>query len=117
MSLNLWFSFRNHDPYITNKAATDFCQPCFFLPIQGKIIYIRITFTGVTIDRAKEIAATALEAISEEYLALYDVHFTLVQEGSDTTDGFTIMGAKNINRTSVMWNNNTAFTEEDTDGE
>lgn len=84
---------------------------------QGKIIYIRITFTGVTIDRAKEIAATALEAISEEYLALYDVHFTLVQEGSDTTDGFTIMGAKNINRTSVMWNNNTAFTEEYTDGE
>ena len=84
---------------------------------QGKIIYVRITFNGVTIDKAKEIAATALEAINEEYQALYDVHFTLVQEGTDTSDGFTIMGAKNINRTSVIWNNNTAFTEEDTDEE
>lgn len=84
---------------------------------QGKIIYIRITYAGVTIDRAKEIAVTALEAISEEYQTLNDVHFTLVQEGTDTSDGFTIMGAKNINRTSVIWNNNTAFTEDDTDGE
>ncbi|HIR74143.1 TPA: hypothetical protein IAB95_01420 [Candidatus Ventrenecus avicola] len=77
---------------------------------QGKIIYIRITFNNVTIDKAKEIATTALEAISEEYQALYDVHFTIVQEESDTVDGFTLMGSKNINRTTVTWNNNTAFT-------
>ena len=34
---------------------------------QGKIIYIRITFTNTSLDRAKEIAATALEVISDEY--------------------------------------------------
>ncbi len=82
---------------------------------QGKIIYIRITFSNVTIDRAKEIAASALEVISEDYQALYDVHFTIVQEESESTDGFTLMGSKNINRTSITWNNNTAFTEESTE--
>ncbi len=73
---------------------------------QGKIIYIRIQFQNVTLDRAKEIANTALEVISEEDQSVYDIHFTLVSDASETSPGFTLMGAKNINRSIVIWNNN-----------
>lgn len=77
---------------------------------QGKIIYIRIVYKNVSLDRAKEIAGTALEVISEEHQKLYDIHFTLVQDQTETTAGFTIMGSKNINgNTTIIWNNNTAF--------
>lgn len=80
---------------------------------QGKIIYIRIVFTNTSLDRAKEIAGTTLEVISEEYKEHYDIHYTLVQEDSEATSGFTIMGSKNINSVSesIMWNNNTPVTE------
>lgn len=82
---------------------------------QGKIIYIRITFKNVSLERAKEIANTSLEVINEEYQKLFDIHYTIVQEQTETSAEFTIMGSKNINGNStIIWNNNTAFetTEE-----
>ena len=80
---------------------------------QGKIIYIRITFTNTSLDRAKEIAATALEVISDEYKQHYDIHFTLYEAATEENAGFTIMGAKNItNESNIIWNNNTPVTEE-----
>ena len=81
---------------------------------QGKIIYIRIVFTNTSLDRAKEIAATTLEVINDEYKAHYDIHYTLVQEATDTVEGYTIMGAKNIrNSSTIIWNNNTPVTKEE----
>ena len=79
---------------------------------QGKIIYIRITYKGVSLNRAKEIAVTAMDTIKEEYQKLYDVHFTLKQTGDENSETFTVMGAKNINGKEVIWNNNTTFTSE-----
>ena len=81
---------------------------------QGKIIYIRIVFTNTSLDRAKEIAATTLEVINDEYKSHYDIHYTLVQEATDTAEGYTIMGSRNIRSTSsIIWNNNTPITSED----
>lgn len=74
---------------------------------QGKIIYIRVSFENVTLDRAQEIAKTSLEVIEEEYQKNYDIHYTLVSEKTETQEGFTLMGAKNINRSVIIWNNNT----------
>jgi len=80
---------------------------------QGKIIYIRISFQNVSLERAKEIAGTTIENIKEEYQKLYDIHFTLTQTATETSPGFTIMGAKNINRTTIIWNNNTPIETEE----
>lgn len=78
----------------------------------GKIIYIRIVFENVSLERAKEIAATTLEVINDEYKKHYDLHYTLVEESTETNAGFTIMGAKNIsNESTIIWNNNTPVTE------
>ncbi len=74
----------------------------------GKIIYIRILFNEkANIDSAKQVAATSLENIAKEYQEKYDIQFTIVQESAPEIAGFTIMGAKNINRQNLVWNNNT----------
>ena len=39
----------------------------------------------------------------------------IVSEGTEDTDGFTLLGAKNVSGTGgIVWNNNTEVKEEDT---
>ncbi len=78
---------------------------------QGKIIYIRIKFKNVTLEKAKEIAGTTLEQIKEEYQKNYDIHYTIVSDATENTQGFTLMGAKNMNRSIIIWNNNTPIAK------
>jgi len=73
---------------------------------QGKIIYIRIQFQNVTLDKAKEIANTTIPMFSDEMKENYDLHFTLVEEDTESAKGFIIMGSKNIHRNNLIWNNN-----------
>ena len=80
--------------------------------ITGRIIYIRIAFeAGADLDTSKSIAVKSLEQFSEEEKKFYDVHFTLVSEKTDTNEGFTIMGAKNVNGTNLIWNNNNTVSD------
>lgn len=82
---------------------------------QGKIIYIRATFENVTMEKAKEIANGTLSVIPEEYLTNYDIHYTLISEGTENQEGFIVMGAKNIGESQlqIIWNNNTPITTEE----
>ncbi len=73
----------------------------------GKIIKIRIEFENTSLEKAKEIAGKTLEVINEDYQKNYDLQYTLVSEQKENNPGFTIMGAKNINRNLIIWNNNT----------
>ena len=99
---------------IENKAKENENVTEVSVHSQGKIIYVRIVFTNTSLDRAKEIPATTLEVINDEYKAHYDIHYTLVQEATDTVEGYTIMGAKNIrNNSTIIWNNNTPVTKEE----
>lgn len=72
---------------------------------QGKIIYIRATFKNVTADRAKEIASSTLEVISDKYLSNYDIHYTLISDATESATGFIVMGAKNIGEAQkqIIW--------------
>ena len=82
------------------------------IEVSGKIIYIRIAFeAGADLDTSKSIAVKSLEQFSEEEKKFYDVHFTLVSEKTDTNEGFTIMGAKNVNGTNLIWNNNNTVSD------
>lgn len=79
---------------------------------RGKIIYIRIFFKETTtLDHAKQIAEKSLEKINKEYQKKYDLEYTLVQEKTEKAEGYTLMGAKNINREKLIWNNNTPITK------
>ena len=80
--------------------------------VTGKIIYIRIAFeAGADLETSKSIAVKSLEQFSEDEKKFYDVNFTLVSDKTDDSDGFTIMGAKNVNGTNLVWNNNNAVSD------
>jgi len=78
----------------------------------GKIIKIRIEYENVSIERAKEIAGTTLEVINEEYQKNYDIQYTIITPQKENDPGFTLMGAKNINRSTIIWNNNTPIQKD-----
>lgn len=70
--------------------------------IQGKIVYINIDFIkDCSVEKAKEIASSALEEFSEKEIAYYDFSFFLVQNNEE--EGFVITGNKHPKVDSVGW--------------
>lgn len=81
---------------------------------KGKIIYIIIDFASDTsIEDAKNLAASSLEKLNEDILSFYDIDFTLKCEKSENSEGFTILGAKNVAGSGLVWNNNTPLESEE----
>ena len=81
--------------------------------VTGKIIYIRISFdTTVSLVDAQSTAVKLLEEFSDEEKNFYDIQFTLVQDATDNSAGFKIMGAKNVNGLNLVWNNNNISEKE-----
>ncbi|MBR1413300.1 MAG: hypothetical protein IJ574_01350 [Bacilli bacterium] len=83
------------------------------ISVTGKIIYIRLTFKNISLVEAQSKALQSIEKISEKIQKTYDINFTLIEEKKDDNDGFTIMGAKNKGRSSIVWNNNTPVKTEE----
>lgn len=78
------------------------------IDIRGRIIYISIDFVGdTTLANAKSKAVTSLEKFSDDLLSYYDINLILTSEATENSEGFTIMGAKNVAGSGVVWNNNT----------
>ena len=67
---------------------------------------------GADLETSKAIAVKTLEQFSDEEKAFYDIHFTLVSEKNEASDGFTIMGSKNVNGTNLIWNNNNPVSDD-----
>ena len=66
--------------------------------VQGKIIYINITFTRETnLDKAKAIATETLALFDEDEPAFYDYGYFLTQEKVEDSEdkGFIVTGSKN----------------------
>ena len=81
---------------------------------KGKIIYIIINFASDTsLEDAKNLAASSLEKLNEDILSFYDIDFTLKCEKSENSEGFTILGAKNVAGSGLVWNNNTPLESEE----
>jgi hypothetical protein len=79
--------------------------------ISGKIIYLKITFKETaSLVEAESVAVKSLDNFSDDEKAFYDFEFTLYQAPTDKNEGFKIMGAKNVNGSNLVWNNNNATT-------
>ena len=84
--------------------------------ITGKIIYIKINFGDkATLTDAENIALKSIDNFSDEEKGFYDFHFTLKQEATDKSEGFLIMGAKNVNGSNLVWENNNSVTSDKED--
>lgn len=83
------------------------------LRTMGRVIYVRIEFVDDTsLVEAESKAAASIELFEEDTLSYYDINFTLICNASDNSEGFTIMGARNVSGSSVTWNNNTKVESE-----
>ena len=81
---------------------------------KGKIIYIIINFASDTsLEDAKNLAASSIEKLNEDILSFYDIDFTLKCEKSENSEGFAILGAKNVAGSGLIWNNNTPLESEE----
>lgn len=71
--------------------------------IKGKIIYIVVTLSDGTPQDAENISVKALEKLSEEEKAFYDIQFVFdsTSEGDDNV--FPIMGYKKSSNATISW--------------
>lgn len=84
------------------------------MDIKGKIIYIIINFASDTaLNDAESLATLSLDKLGEDILSFYDINFTLKCEKSENSEGFTILGAKNVAGSGLVWNNNTPLESEE----
>ena len=82
--------------------------------VRGRIIYIDIDFVGDTsLVEAQSKAAASIEQFSDETLIYYDINFTLTSASTENSEGFTIMGARNVAGSGLVWNNNTPIESEE----
>ena len=83
--------------------------------VSGKIIYITIIFAPeITLVEGQSIALASLDYFSEETLSFYDLEYMIEAEATEETEGFKIIGAKNVTGTGgIVWNNNTEFEDEE----
>ena len=86
--------------------------------ITGKIIYISINFeTTVDLVQGESIALETINLFDEDIQSFYDFQFTLRNEGTENNAGFIISGARNINGSGLVWNNNNPVTTPTTEVE
>jgi len=76
--------------------------------VRGKIIYVILTYDEtVAMAEAQKKAVDVYNALEETYRKLYDFNVTLLQEKSESSNGYHIMGAKNVSGDNFVWSNNT----------
>ena len=99
--------------YTTNLESDDMIESVEF-DTKGRIIYITINFVGDTsLVEAQSKTAASLETFSEDLLSYYDINFTITSEATDNSDGFTLMGTRNVAGSGLVWNNNTPVESEE----
>ena len=99
---------------VASKISEDNLVKSATVTIMGKRVDIRIVFedTASLVD-AEGIALKSLDNFSDEEKSFYDFEFTLKQEATEKTEGFLIMGAKNVNGSNLVWNNNNVTKDSD----
>lgn len=76
------------------------------LRIQGKIIYVDITFNkGTTKDKGKEIASSTVSEFSDDEQDFYDFSFVL-NEDSEEENAWSSIGSKNSKDADISWTRN-----------
>lgn len=96
---------------IVNKIEEDKLVDKVTILITGKRIDIKVVFNDqANLTDAKSLALKSLDNFSEEEKTFYDFEYTLKQEASEKAEGFLIMGAKNVNGSNLVWNNNNSTT-------
>lgn len=71
--------------------------------IQGKIIYVVVTLSDGTPTDAENISVKAMEKLSEEEKAFYDIQFMFSSTSKSDDNVFPLMGYKKASSTAISW--------------
>lgn len=78
-----------------------------------RTLYVIINFNDDTaLNDAQGVAQASLSNISEDLLGYYDFEYILKCNKTENSDGFVIMGAKNVAGSGLVWNNNNPVESE-----
>lgn len=78
-----------------------------------RTIYVRVEFDSkISLVEAEGKATASLDIIDKKLLEYYDFNYILTKEASESSDAFSIMGARNVNGTGFIWNNNNITDEQ-----
>ena len=98
---------------ISKYPITETFKSDFVTSVEGNE-YVVINFKDDTsLNDAEGIAQASLSNISEDLLGYYDFEYILKCEKTENSDGFIIMGAKNVAGSGLVWNNNTPVESEE----
>lgn len=90
------------------KMKSDELIEAVDIKTRGKIIYITLDFKeGVALVEAQSKALASLANFEQKYLDFYDFNFVIKEKSAEANEGFVLMGAKNVNGSGLVWNNNT----------
>lgn len=99
---------------VANKIQENSLVESATVNVTGKRIDIRMVFTEkASLVDAQGVALKSLDNFSDEEKGFYDFEFTLKKEATEKSDPFLIMGAKNVNGSNLVWNNNNSTSEEE----
>lgn len=99
---------------IASKISEDELVKSANILVTGKRVDIKIVFESkASLVDAQNVALKSLDNFSDNEKAFYDFEFTLKQEADESTEGFLIMGAKNVNGTNLVWNNNNSTSTDE----
>lgn len=84
------------------------------LDVKVRTIYVTIEYVpDTTLGVAESKASLSLKTFTEDLLGYYDISFLLKCPASENSDGFTILGARNVAGSGLVWNNNTPVESEE----
>jgi len=99
--------------YVDNLKTNETVMDVRFV-VKGKIIYVNIDFKGDTpLVEAEGVAASSLANLNEDILGYYDIEFVIKSDDTENSEGFTILGARNVTGSGLVWNNNTPVESEE----
>ena len=112
-------------PVLTAKnAAPSFAFSPFSMPFlvpSGNSAILSPFFNALSVvfnadtslNDAEAKATSSLSNLSEDILSYYDINITLKCDKSENSEGFVILGARNVAGSGLVWNNNTPVESEE----
>mgnify|MGYP007005319972 FL=1 len=101
--------------YITSLESNESVLDVKFdIKDNKRTVYIIINFKEDTaLSDAQAIVAASVPTLGENLLSYYDFEFLIKSNKSENSDGFIILGAKNVSGSGLVWNNNNPVESED----
>lgn len=112
--INVPISEEIKEGYITKLEDQKSVEEATISVTKSGVINIHIKFVSDTaLVDAQSVALKSLENISDDILNEYDLNFYIKCEKNENSEGFSLIGARNVASKDLKWDNNTPVESEE----